>query len=187
MSSLQASHLDLGRLAQLDKWPQTVCETGLPRWLSSKESVNAGDTRGFYLWVRKVPWRRKWQPAPVFFLGESNGQRILAGGWGALGEATVRRIAKSRTWGNPSTYTQCEMRGGRVNLQEPRSMADWRQAWEWWALDEARRHFGSKSWQSKTIVLGPGREVYWDHIFSSWSSPLCSPWHHDKHQDYFHT
>ena len=54
-------------------------------------------------------------------------------------------------------------------------------------LMKLRRHFGSKSWQSKTIVLGPGREVYWDHIFSSWSSPLCSPWHHDKHQDYFHT
>ena len=30
-------------------------------------------------WVRKIPWRRKWQPAPVFFSGESHGQRSLAG------------------------------------------------------------------------------------------------------------
>ena len=25
------------------------------------------------------PWRRKWQPAPVFLPGESHGQRSLAG------------------------------------------------------------------------------------------------------------
>ena len=30
-------------------------------------------------WVRKSPWRRKWQPTPVFLPGESHGQRNLAG------------------------------------------------------------------------------------------------------------
>ena len=30
-------------------------------------------------WVRKIPWRRKWQPIPVFLPGESHGQRSLAG------------------------------------------------------------------------------------------------------------
>ena len=29
--------------------------------------------------VGKIPWRRKWQPTPVFLLGESHGQRSLAG------------------------------------------------------------------------------------------------------------
>ena len=29
--------------------------------------------------VRKIPWRRKWQPTPVFLTGESHGQRSLAG------------------------------------------------------------------------------------------------------------
>ena len=28
-------------------------------------------------WVGKIPWRRKWQPTPVFFLGESHGRRSL--------------------------------------------------------------------------------------------------------------
>ena len=28
-------------------------------------------------WVGKIPWRRKWQPIPVFFLGESHGQKSL--------------------------------------------------------------------------------------------------------------
>ena len=34
---------------------------------------------GFDPWVRKIPWRREWQPAPVFLPGESHGQRSLAG------------------------------------------------------------------------------------------------------------
>ena len=33
---------------------------------------------GFNSWVRKIPWRRKWQPTPVFLPGKSHGQRILA-------------------------------------------------------------------------------------------------------------
>ena len=30
-------------------------------------------------WVGKVPWRRAWQPTPVFLPGESHGQRSLVG------------------------------------------------------------------------------------------------------------
>ena len=33
----------------------------------------------FSLWVRNIPWRRVWQPTPVFLPGESRGQRSLAG------------------------------------------------------------------------------------------------------------
>ena len=40
---------------------------------------------GFDLWVRKIPWRRKWQPTPVFLLGKSHGWTNLAGysPWGS--------------------------------------------------------------------------------------------------------
>ena len=43
--------------------------------------ANAGDLRdtGFDPWVRKIPWRRKWQPIPVFLPGESHGQRSWVG------------------------------------------------------------------------------------------------------------
>ena len=34
---------------------------------------------GFNPWLRTIPWRRKWQPTPVFLSGESHGQRSLAG------------------------------------------------------------------------------------------------------------
>ena len=32
---------------------------------------------GFDPWVRKIPWRRSWQPTPVFLPGESHGQGSL--------------------------------------------------------------------------------------------------------------
>ena len=44
-------------------------------WRSGKESPdNAGD-RGFDPWVGRIPWRRGWQPTPVFLLGKFHGQR----------------------------------------------------------------------------------------------------------------
>ena len=33
----------------------------------------------FNSWVRKIPWRRKWQATPVFLPGKSHEQRSLAG------------------------------------------------------------------------------------------------------------
>ena len=40
-------------------------------------------------WDGKIPWRRKWQPAPVLLPGESHGR----GAW----RATVHRVPKSWT------------------------------------------------------------------------------------------
>ena len=39
---------------------------------------------GFDLCIRKIPWRRKWHPTPVFLPEKSHGQRSLAGysAWG---------------------------------------------------------------------------------------------------------
>ena len=34
---------------------------------------------GFDPWIGKIPWRRAWQPTPVFLPGESHGQRSLEG------------------------------------------------------------------------------------------------------------
>ena len=42
--------------------------------------ANVGGARGgFDPWVRKIPWRRKWQLTPVFLPGECHGQRGLTG------------------------------------------------------------------------------------------------------------
>ena len=37
------------------------------------------ETLSFSPWVGKMPWRREWQPTPVFLPGESHGQRSLVG------------------------------------------------------------------------------------------------------------
>ena len=34
-------------------------------------------SHSFEPWVGKIPWRRKWQPTPVFLLGKSHGQRSV--------------------------------------------------------------------------------------------------------------
>ena len=52
---------------------------GLPWWLSGKESACQCRRPRFDPWVGKIPWRREWQPTPVFLPGESHGQGSLAG------------------------------------------------------------------------------------------------------------
>ena len=44
-----------------------------------KESACSEGDQGFSLWVGRIPWRREWQPTPVFLPGESRGQRSLEG------------------------------------------------------------------------------------------------------------
>ena len=43
--------------------------------------ANAGRLKrcGLNPWVRKIPWRRVWQPTLVFLTGESQGKGSLAG------------------------------------------------------------------------------------------------------------
>ena len=42
-------------------------------------NLPANRRHGFYPWVRKITWRRKWKPTPVFLPRKSHGQRNLAG------------------------------------------------------------------------------------------------------------
>ena len=39
----------------------------------------AAEKLRFNPWVRKIPWRRKWQPTPVFLPGKSHGQKEPGG------------------------------------------------------------------------------------------------------------
>ena len=42
-------------------------------------SKNLPAVQEFNPWLRKIPWRRKWQPTPVSLPGKSHGQRSLLG------------------------------------------------------------------------------------------------------------
>ena len=53
-----------------------------PGGASGKESVCQCmklKRHGFNPGVGKIPWRRAWQPIPVFLPGESHGQKSLVG------------------------------------------------------------------------------------------------------------
>ena len=72
MASLEANYINniVSR-----NWPsQVVLVVKNP--LASKGEVKS---RRFDPWVRKIPWRRKWQPTSVFLPEESHGQRSVAG------------------------------------------------------------------------------------------------------------
>ena len=50
---------------------------GFPHGSAVKNSPARQETE--VLSLDQILWRRAWQPTPVFFLGESHGQRSLAG------------------------------------------------------------------------------------------------------------
>ena len=54
-----------------------IVHTGFPDGVSGKEQKHK--RYEFHPWVGKIPWRLAWQTTPVFFLGESHGQRNLVG------------------------------------------------------------------------------------------------------------
>ena len=57
-------------------------KVGFPGGASGKESacqLRKCRRLGFDLWVKKIPWRRGWQPTPASSPRESHGQRSLAG------------------------------------------------------------------------------------------------------------
>ena len=64
------------------QWMLAAGNCPSPRWLSGKESAcqcRSCQGRGLDPWVQKIPWRRKWQPTPVFWPGKSHEQRSLVG------------------------------------------------------------------------------------------------------------
>ena len=81
---------------------------GLPKWFSGKECTcqcRRYRRHGFDTWVGKIPWRRKWQPTPVFLPEKSHGQRSL-----------VVTAHESDIAQQPSTHTMviCEQRSSKL-------------------------------------------------------------------------
>ena len=76
-----------------------LCSPDLPRWLSGEKSTcnarDAGDS-GLIPEVRKIPWRRKWQPTPVVLHWKSHGQRSLVG-YSPWGHKELDTAEHSRT------------------------------------------------------------------------------------------
>ena len=88
--------------------------------------ANAGDIKrcGFNPWMGNIPWRRKWQPTPVFLPRKSHGQRSLEG---------------SSPWGHrksPSKRFSFRPEGGQIEQTNLRilSKSEYQISNEWFAL-----------------------------------------------------
>ena len=73
-------------------WEAFWCHVGVSCSEANKDEVNTQlwaslvaqvvkqcGRPGFDSWVGKIPWRRKWQPTPVFLPGKFHGWRSLVG------------------------------------------------------------------------------------------------------------
>ena len=70
---------------------------GFPGGASGKESTcqcRRHKRLRFNPWVRKFPWRRKWQPTPVSLPGKFHGHRSLVGyrPWGCKESDTIEQV-----------------------------------------------------------------------------------------------
>ena len=76
--------------------------------------------RGFNSWVGKIPWRRAWQPTPVFLSGEPNGQRSLVGysPWGRK-ELDVTEVTEHTHIGLLLGGSDCRLEG----IETPRCLS----------------------------------------------------------------
>ena len=87
---------------------------GFPGGSAVKQSACQCRRHEFDPWVRKIPWRRKWQPTPTFLPGNIHGQSSLVGysPWGRKVLDTTWRLNNNTTcciacvcgW---SAYTLC--------------------------------------------------------------------------------
>ena len=68
-------------------WTELMFQ-GLPRWCSGKESAFQCRRFTFNPWLRKIPWRRKWQPLQCSCLENSTDE--------GLWQVTVHGFAKSQ-------------------------------------------------------------------------------------------
>ena len=68
---------------------------GLLWWLSVKESACQYRSCEFNPWAGKIPWKRKWQPIPVFLPENSHGQKSLEGysPWGRKEWNTTKQLS----------------------------------------------------------------------------------------------
>ena len=101
----------------------SICFVELPGGSVDKEStfnaLDSGNTDSIP-WLGRSPWRRKWQPTPIFLPGKSCGQRSLAG-YSPQGELAGSRLTQ---W----AMLQPQLGRSRAVRQLPRTQVPY-EAW----------------------------------------------------------
>ena len=102
--NLTASAMELSTFLHEGYFPScalfcNIDKINVSRWFSGKESsCQCRRLRrcGFNPWVRKIPWRKKWQPTPVLLPGKSmnrGAKQATYSPWGC-GESDMTELPK---------------------------------------------------------------------------------------------
>ena len=147
----------------------------IPWWLRGYSVCLLCRRPGFDPWVGKIPWRRKWQPTPVFLPGESHGRRSLVGfsPRGRKESDTTERLhshfSLSCIGGGNSNPLQCSC------LENPRDGGAWWAAVYGVAQSSTRLKRLSSSSISLTIYIyyrSPGEEKGYPLQYSCQENPM---------------
>ena len=90
-------------------WHICIYASQLPQWLSRWRICLQWRRHRrcrFNPWVKKIPWRRKWQPCPVFLPKKSPGQRSL-GGLESKRSQKVKKTEQLSTHFLPNLHSSC--------------------------------------------------------------------------------
>ena len=96
-------------------------QTGFPGGSSSKEPSCQCQRCRLDPWVMKIPWRRIWQPTPLFLPGESHRQRSLAGCSPSSHRVGLKWLSTCRLTLEPSLWYTSNHRQDMAELLGPPS------------------------------------------------------------------
>ena len=123
-------------------------------WRSACQCRRCQERCGFNPWVRKIPWSREWEPAPVFLPGKSHGQRSVAGCIHGVAESDMNE------WLSSSSNTQ-----GRQHCLSYNS-------WVVFLLSSAVRRllwgWPRAGWRDQPAPLKLGRRAFLEGLVQLW-------------------
>ena len=121
-----------------------------------------------WLQVRKIPWRRKWQPTPVFLPGESHGQRNLMGynPWGHKELDTTDRLERAHT--HTHTHHLFHLTSSCSCLGSLKETSI--QIWARWCFGTPVHHLHLLAFQIKSPLLTPALHfwIHWPVMGQAW-------------------
>ena len=156
---------------------------------------------GFDPWIGKIPWKRKWQPTPVFLPGESHRQRSYSP-WGLKKSHTTEQTQFSQNYFQ-SCYYHGEGNGTPLQyscLENPMDGGAWwaavhgvAKSWTWLsdftftfhfhALEkEMAPHSGTLAWKISGMEEPGGRPSMGSHrVGHDWSdlAAAAACYYHD--------
>ena len=135
-------------------------------------------------WVRKIPWRRKWQPTPVSLPGKVHGWRSLAGysPWAPKESDTAEQLhfhflmlgkieGRRRRGAQRMRCLDGITNATNMNLGKLQEMVRGRKAWQSMGLQRVRHNRAIEQQQQTHITTIYVKKQHYQY---SWQSSMCS-------------